>query len=151
MGFDWRIGTALIGAFAAKEVFVAQMGIVFAVGEADEESGALRERLRASYTPLQGFCIMLFCLISLPCMATVAVTRRESNSWKWALLQVGGLTMLAYVLTLVVYQVGMLAGIGGCNSAVAGDEHDGTDYHRNCGHCAVGLWHQEVLACQQRS
>jgi ferrous iron transport protein B len=89
------------------------MGIVFAVGEADEESGALRERLRASYTPLQGFCIMLFCLISLPCMATVAVTRRESNSWKWALLQVGGLTMLAYVLTLVVYQVGMLAGIGG--------------------------------------
>ncbi len=112
LGFDWRIGTALIGAFAAKEVFVAQMGIVFAVGEADEESPALRERLRETYNPLQAFCIMLFCLISAPCMATIAVTKRESNSWKWALFQLGGLTALAYLITLVVYQVGSRAGIG---------------------------------------
>jgi len=106
MGFDWKIGTALIGAFAAKEVFVAQMGIVYSVGEADEESDPLRERLRANYTPLQAFCIMLFCLISTPCMATIAVTKRESNSWKWALFQLGGLTVLAYVVTTIVYQVG---------------------------------------------
>ncbi len=112
LGFDWRIGTALIGAFAAKEVFVAQMGIVYAVGEADEESTALRDKLRANYTPLQAFCIMLFCLISAPCMATIAVTKRESNSWKWALFQLGGLTALAYVITLVVYQVGSVLGIG---------------------------------------
>jgi len=108
MGFDWRIGTGLIGALAAKEVFVAQMGIVFSVGEADEESDPLRSRLQENYTPLQAFCIMLFCLISAPCMATIAVTKRESNSWKWALMQLGGLTALAYVLTTVVYQVGSL-------------------------------------------
>jgi ferrous iron transport protein B len=84
MGFDWRIGTALIGAFAAKEVFVAQLGIVYSVGkEASEESSELRDQLRANYTPLVAFCIMLFCLVSAPCMATIAVTRRESNSWKW--------------------------------------------------------------------
>jgi ferrous iron transport protein B len=112
MGFDWRIGTALIGAFAAKEVFVAQLGIVFSVGEADEQSETLREILRKTYTPLVGFCIMLFCLISAPCMATIAVTRRESNSWGWAMFQVGGLTALAYVLTVLVFQTGYALGIG---------------------------------------
>lgn len=112
MGFDWKIGTALIGAFAAKEVFVAQLGIVYSVGEADEESDSLREKLRENYSPLVAFCIMLFCLISAPCMATIAVTRRESGSWKWALFQLGGLTVLAYLLTFVVYQAGSFWGIG---------------------------------------
>jgi len=112
LGFDWRIGTAMIGAFAAKEVFVAQLGIVYSVGEADEESDSLRDKLRANYSPLVGFCIMLFMLISAPCMATIAVTKRESNSWKWALFQLGGLTVMAYVLTLLVFQIGRLLGIG---------------------------------------
>jgi ferrous iron transport protein B len=112
MGFDWRIGTALIGAFAAKEVFVAQMGIVYSLGETDEESESLREKLRKAYSPLIGFCIMLFCLVSAPCMATIAVTKRESGSWKWALFQLGGLTLLAYVLTVAVFQVGRYLGLG---------------------------------------
>jgi ferrous iron transport protein B len=106
LGFDWKIGTAMVGAFAAKEVFVAQMGIVYSVGETDEGSEALRQQLRANYSPLVGFCIMLFCLISAPCMATIAVTRRETNSWGWAMFQLFGLTVLAYILTLIVYQVG---------------------------------------------
>ncbi len=112
LGFDWRIGTAMIGAFAAKEVFVAQLGIVYSIGEADEESEPLREKMKANYSPLVGFCIMLFMLISAPCMATIAVTRRESNSWKWALFQLGGLTLLAYVVTFIVFQVGSALGIG---------------------------------------
>ena len=106
MGFDWRIGTALVGAFAAKEVFVAQMGIVFAVGETDEHSEGLRAQLRARYTPLIGFCILLFALIATPCMATIAVTRQESGSWRWALAQFWGLTAFAWLLTTVVYQLG---------------------------------------------
>jgi len=112
MGFDWKIATALIGAFAAKEVFVAQMGIVYSVGEADEESDALREKLTSNYSPLVAFCIMLFALISAPCMATIAITKRESNSWKWALFQLGGLTVLAWVVTVVTFQLGSLLGIG---------------------------------------
>ncbi|HOE18380.1 MAG TPA: ferrous iron transport protein B [Syntrophorhabdaceae bacterium] len=112
MGFDWKIGTAMIGAFAAKEVFVAQMGIVYSVGEADEGSETLREKLKENYSPLVGFCIMLFCLVSAPCMATVAITRRESNSWKWALFQLAGLTVLAWVLTVIVFQAGRLLSIG---------------------------------------
>ncbi|MDP2853376.1 MAG: ferrous iron transport protein B [Smithellaceae bacterium] len=112
LGFDWKIGTALIGAFAAKEVFVAQMGIIYSVGKANEESETLREKLKSTYTPLIGFCIMLFCLISAPCMATIAVTGRESGSWKWAMLQLGGLTLLAYALTFIVFQTGSLLGVG---------------------------------------
>jgi len=112
MGFDWRIGTALIGAFAAKEVFVAQMGIVFAVGGDEDNNEALRLQLRQHYGPLVGFCVMLFCLIATPCMATVAVTRQESGSWRWALVQFWGLTVLAWILTTVVYQGGRLLGLG---------------------------------------
>ncbi|MFI4913174.1 MAG: ferrous iron transport protein B [Sedimentisphaeraceae bacterium JB056] len=108
MGFDYRIGTALIGALAAKEVFVAQMGIVFSLGEADEESQTLREKLKENYSPLQGFCVMLFCLISAPCVATLAVCKRETGSWRWALFQFIGLTVIAYIITTIVYQVGML-------------------------------------------
>ena len=112
LGFDWRIGTALIGAFAAKEVFVAQMAIVFASDDANENSGALREKLRTNYTPLTAFCVMLFCLISTPCMATIATTRKESGSWSWALAQWAGLTIMGYILTLLVYQGGKIMGIG---------------------------------------
>ncbi len=106
-GFDWKISTAMLGAFAAKEVFVGQMGVIYSLGEdVDEESELLRQRLAAAYTPLVGFCIMLFCLISMPCMVTVAVTKRESGSWKWALLQVAYLTVLAWGVTAAVYQIG---------------------------------------------
>ncbi len=107
LGFDWRIGTALVGAVAAKEVFVSQLSIVYAAGS-DEGTDVLRERLRANYTPLVGFCIMLFSLISTPCIATLAMTRQETNSWRWAAFQFIGLTVLAYGITLVVYQVGRI-------------------------------------------
>jgi ferrous iron transport protein B len=108
-GFDWKLSTAMIGAFAAKEVFVAQMGIIYSLGEdEDEESEPLIAKLQANYTPLQGFCIMLFCLISAPCMATIAITKRESNSWKWAMFQLIGLTVLAWIVTMAVYQIGLL-------------------------------------------
>ena len=112
MGFDWRIGTAIIGSFAAKEVFVAQMGIVYSVGEADEESDSLRDKLRNNYNPLQAFCMMLYALLSLPCVATIAVAKRETGGWKYAMGMMIGLTLVAYVATTIVYQVGSALGIG---------------------------------------
>jgi ferrous iron transport protein B len=108
LGFDWKIGTALIGALAAKEVFVAQMGIVYSLGDVDEQSGALQEILRHTYSRLTAFCIMLFCLISSPCMATFAIARKETGTWRWPIVQFLGLTVLAYTLTLITYQVGSL-------------------------------------------
>lgn len=112
IGFDWKLTTAAIASLAAKEVFVSQLGILYAEGEADEESVPLREQLRDHYTPLQGFCIMLFCLLSIPCLATLAVIKRELNSWKWAVIEAIGLFSLAYFMTLIVYQTGSFFQIG---------------------------------------
>gem|GEM_PF-1675753 len=110
LGFDWHVATAIIGSFAAKEVFVAQMGIIYAVGDAGGE--ALRAKLRENYTPLQGFCMMLYCLLSLPCVATIAVVRRETGGWRYAAGMVAGLTLTAYAVTLAVHQIGCALGIG---------------------------------------
>lgn len=130
LGFDWRIDTALIGAFAAKEVFVAQLGIIFALGAVEEVTPALdvpknalathdggaggpgkaleasdqlRQEIGRAYPLSTGIPLMIFLLVATPCMATIAVTRRESGSWKWALLQFGGLTGLGYVLALLAH------------------------------------------------
>jgi len=111
-GFDWKITTALLPAFAAKEVFVGQLGIIHSLGEQESESESLRKKLAATYSPLQGVCIMLFCLISMPCVATMAVTIRESGSWKWGLFQLGYLTAMAWLVAMAVYQIGTLLGLG---------------------------------------
>jgi ferrous iron transport protein B len=109
LGFDWKIGTALIGATAAKELFVSQLGIIYAISSHDDPSATtLRQHLRADYSSLVGFCIMLFCLISSPCAATIAVTRSEAGSWFWAAFQFASLTVLAYIITFDVYQIGSL-------------------------------------------
>ena len=112
IGFDWKLTTASIGALAAKEVFVSQLGILYAEGEADEESVPLREQLASVYTPLQGFCIMLFCLLSIPCLATLAIIRRELNSWKMMFVEAGGLFCLAYIMTFIAYHIGTILNIG---------------------------------------
>ena len=115
LGFDWKVVTAMLGAFAAKEVFVSQMGIVYSIAdagpalrEAAPGPEALRHRLAADYPPLVGLSMMLFMLVATPCVATVVVTRRESGSWRWALLQFGGLTAAGYLLSLAVFQTGRL-------------------------------------------
>ncbi len=126
IGFDWKTSVAMIGAFAAKEVFVAQLAIVHAI-ETEGHHGhghhhdlddhghdhhndreSLREGLQHEYSALQAFCIMLFSLLSMPCMVTVVTVWKESGSWKWAALQLVGLTVIAYVITFAVYQIGQL-------------------------------------------
>jgi ferrous iron transport protein B len=94
------------------------MGIVHAVGEAgedgneDEHADTLREKLRENYTPLQGFCMMLYSLLSLPCIATIAVTKREAGGWRYAIAMMIGLTLIAYAATFAVFQIGSALGIG---------------------------------------
>ncbi|EYF01127.1 ferrous iron transport protein B [Chondromyces apiculatus] len=121
LGFDWRLGVGIIGAFAAREVFVSTLGIVFDVGSVDEESQPLREALRDArrpdgsklMTPLVGVSLMVFFVLACQCMSTIAVVRRESGAWKWAGLMFGYMTVLAYVASLGVYQVGRLLGLDG--------------------------------------
>jgi ferrous iron transport protein B len=110
LGFDWKIGTALIGSAAAKELFVSQLGIIYAVSSHEDSAAVptLRQHLQDDYSPLVGLCIMLFCLISSPCVATVAITRSETDSTLWAIFQFFSLTALGYIVTFVVYQIGTL-------------------------------------------
>jgi ferrous iron transport protein B len=116
LGFDWRITTALVPAFATKEAFVTQMGIVFNLGEAHKDNREslvrLQAELRRHYTPLVGLCVVIFILVSAPCMSTIAVTWRESGHWKWAVLQFAGHMAVGYLVTLVIYQLGALLGLG---------------------------------------
>jgi len=118
LGFDWKIGIGLIGAFAAREVFVATMGVVYGIGDADEESATLRDRIRAEtrangepvYTPLVGLSLMVFFALACQCMSTLAAVRRETKSWGWVVFLFVYMTALAWVASFVVYQGGRLAG-----------------------------------------
>ena len=110
-GFDWRIGVGLIGAMTAKEVFVAQMGIVYKIGEVDEDSVPLQTILRNHYSPLVGLCVILFSLVAAPCLATVVVVAKES-SFKWALAQWLTLTLIGFFAAVLIYQFGMFLQLG---------------------------------------
>jgi ferrous iron transport protein B len=120
LGFDWRIGIGILGAFAAREVFVSTLGTVFDIGDADEESRPLRDALadakRADgtklLTPASGLSLMVFFVFACQCMSTVAVVRRESGSWKWPLAMIGWMTTVAYLASLATYQIGRLLGKG---------------------------------------
>lgn len=120
IGFDWQIGVGIVGAFAAREVFVSTLGVVFGVGEADEENKPLRQALQDArhadgtpvMTPLSGVSLMVFFLLACQCMSTIAVVRKESGSWKWPLFLFAYMTVLAYLASLLVYQGGRLLGLG---------------------------------------
>lgn len=120
LGFDWRIGVGIIGAFAAREVFVSTLGIVFGIAEADEESVSLRESLRRAeradgsplMTPLAGVSLMVFFVLACQCMSTIVVVRREAGGWGWPVFMFGYMSVLAYAASLAVYQAGSALGWG---------------------------------------
>jgi ferrous iron transport protein B len=120
LGFDWRIGVGLIGAFAAREVFVSTLGLVYGVGgEVDEESVSLRERVRAArrpdgtrvFTPLVGLSLLVFFALACQCLSTLAVVKRETNGWRWPLFLFAYMTALAWVASFVVFQGGQALGL----------------------------------------
>ena len=113
LGFDWKIGVGLLASFAAREVFVSTMAIVYNVGDADETSPTLIQAIQQDrntagalvYSPLVALNIIIFFILACQCMSTVAIVKRETNSWKWPLFMVGYMTALAYVVSLVFYQL----------------------------------------------
>ncbi|MFS8087049.1 MAG: ferrous iron transport protein B, partial [Acidobacteriota bacterium] len=119
LGFDWKIGVGLISSFAARETIISTLSIVYNVGETSESKSsslvdALRSAKRADgspvWTPLVGLSLMIFFLLACQCMSTVAIVRRETNSWRWPLFMVGYMLVLAYVASFVTYQGGRLLG-----------------------------------------
>ena len=123
LGFDWKIGIGIIASFAAREVFVSTMSTVYNVGEAGEEDSSrsnlaktLLEQKRPDgspvYTTLTAVTLMVFYVFAMQCASTVAIVRRETNTWKWPIFQWLYMGLLAWVLAFVTYKGGRLLGLG---------------------------------------
>ena len=112
LGFDWRIGISIITSFAAREVFVGTMATLYSVGE-DDEGLLLRDKMKAArradgsvlFTLATGLSLMVFYVFAMQCMSTLAITKRETKSWKWPIIQFVYMTGLAYFMSLLVYQL----------------------------------------------
>ena len=105
LGFDWKLGIGLISGVGAKELVVSTLGVLY-TNESDSENVNLSKRI--PITPLIAYCYMLFVLIYFPCIATLAAIRQEAGSWKWAIFAAGYTTILAWVVSFTVYQIGSL-------------------------------------------
>lgn len=121
LGFDWKIGIGLITSFAAREVLVSTLATIYNVEESDETTVSLKERLKRErdpetgepvYTPLVALSLMVFFVLACQCMSTVAVVKRETNSWRWPIIMIVYMTAFAYVGSLFVYQGGKFIGLG---------------------------------------
>jgi ferrous iron transport protein B len=119
LGFDWRIGIGLISSFAAREVFVSSMGVIFGVEDSQGKNPTpLRTALRQArwpggaplFTPLVCLTLMIYYVFAMQCMSTIAVVKRETNSWRWPLFQMAYMTGTAWLLCMVVYQTGRVIG-----------------------------------------
>jgi ferrous iron transport protein B len=121
LGYDWKMGIGIVASFAAREVCVSTMSTVYNVGQADDEEKGIadlaqnvREQQREdgtpAYTPLVAVSLMVFYVFALQCVSTVAVVRRETNSWRWPIFQWVYMGVLAWVLAFITYQGGKLLG-----------------------------------------
>jgi ferrous iron transport protein B len=119
LGFDWKVGVALIASFAAREVLVSTLSIIYNVGkDEDAQSETLISAIKdaktddgaLAWTPLKALTLMVFFVLAMQCMSTVAVVRRETNSWRWPLFMIGYMTGLAYIGALITYQGGQILG-----------------------------------------
>jgi ferrous iron transport protein B len=112
LGYDWKIGIALVTSFAAREVFVGTMATLYSVGD-EENDLKLKEKMKAAvhpdgepvFTLAAGVSLMIFYVFAMQCMSTLAVVRKETRSWKWPIIQLIYMTGLAYIMSLIAYQV----------------------------------------------
>jgi len=122
LGFDWKVGIGLIGSILQREVFVSTLGTIYNIRDAKQESGimSLQDHLQKdtdpatglpAFTALTAICLMVYYVLAMQCMSTVAIMRRETNGWKWPIFQIGYMTALAYVGTFIVYRVGILLSV----------------------------------------
>ncbi|MEP0262470.1 ferrous iron transport protein B [Dokdonia sp.] len=112
LGYDWKIGIALITSFAAREVFVGTLATIYSVGDDEEET--IKNRMASEVHPVSkkprfnfasGISLLLFYAFAMQCMSTLAIVKRETNSWKWPMLQLGVMSGFAYLVALVAYQL----------------------------------------------
>ncbi|MEP2968412.1 ferrous iron transporter B, partial [Nonlabens ulvanivorans] len=112
LGYDWKIGIAIVSSFAAREVFVGTLATIYSVGSDEEET--IKNRMRAEVNPIlggplfnfaSGISLLLFYAFAMQCMSTLAIVKRETNSWKWPAIQFTAMTVIAYFAALAAYQI----------------------------------------------
>jgi len=125
LGFDWKIGIGLVSSMLQREVFVSTMGTIYNIQNAsaeEDETISLRAHMTQDRDPVTGLptftlltalCVMVYYVLAMQCLSTVAVMRRETNGWRWPIFQIGYMTVLAYVVTFAVYRAGLWLGVGG--------------------------------------
>ena len=114
LGYDWKIGIALITSFAAREVFVGTLATIYSVEADDEDTSTIKQKMASEINPDTGkkrfnfpvgMSLMVFYAFAMQCMATLAIVKRETKTWKWPLIQLFGMAFLAYVSSLLTYQI----------------------------------------------
>jgi ferrous iron transport protein B len=113
LGYDWKVGIALITSFAAREVFVGTMATLYSVGDEDQGSLLLKEKMKAAVRPdgtkvfnlASGLSLMIFYVFAMQCMSTLAIVKKETKTWKWPVIQLVYMTGLAYIMSWIVYQL----------------------------------------------
>ena len=119
LGFDWKIGIALITSFAAREVVVSTLSTIYNLGDDGDDMINLKEAMKNDvdpetgnniFTPLVAISLMVFYVYAAQCMATFAVVRTETNTWKWPIFMIVYMTVLAYGMSFIVFQGGLLLG-----------------------------------------
>mgnify|MGYP006075703785 CR=1 FL=1 len=113
LGYDWKIGIALVTSFAAREVFIGTLATIYSVGSADEEGDTIKSKMESEvhssggkvFTFASGISLMLFYAFAMQCMSTLAIVKRETNSWRWPLIQLFGMTAIAYIVALIAFQL----------------------------------------------
>lgn len=114
LGYDWKIGIAIVGSFAAREVFVGTLATIYNIGSGGDDEATIKERMDAEVNPVTGkkvfnfatgISLLLFYAFAMQCISTLAITKKETNSWKWPLIQLFGMSTFAYVVSLIAYQL----------------------------------------------
>jgi ferrous iron transport protein B len=114
LGFDWKIGIALLSSFAAREVFISTMNTIYSIGQSEQEESTIKQRMlaekdpvtgKAFYTPALVVSLLLFYAFAMQCMSTLAIVQRETKSWKWPTVQFIYMTLLAYASSYVAFQL----------------------------------------------
>ena len=114
LGYEWKIGIAIVSSFAAREVFVGTLATIYNIGSGGDNETTIKERMREETDPetgkkvfnfATGISLLLFYAFAMQCMSTLAITKKETNSWKWPVLQLFGMSAFAYVVSLIAYQL----------------------------------------------
>jgi ferrous iron transport protein B len=116
LGYDWKMGVGLVGAFAAREVFVSTMGIIYSVGDVEDQTTDLESAMKSDrypdgrpvWTTPVALSLLVWFVLAMQCMSTLAIVRRETGGWKWPLFMLAYMNVLAYVAALATYQIAKL-------------------------------------------